>query len=84
MAEKARGRYNRLSTEVDVLAISADPDSILRISGGVRSQSSDYKLVGRPGKYLPYTPSSISQRPIEAYRTLSLPPTLRLDDLTIA
>jgi hypothetical protein len=52
MAEEARGRYNRLSMEVDVLGISADPDSIISMFGEIRLRSSDYKLVGRPGKSL--------------------------------
>lgn len=60
MAEEARGRYNRLSMEVEVLGILADPDSIISMLDEIRSRLSDYKLVGRPGKYLLYTPSLIS------------------------
>jgi hypothetical protein len=52
MAEEARGRYNRLSTEVEVLGISADPDTIVWTLDEIRSRSWDYKLVERPGKSL--------------------------------
>jgi hypothetical protein len=46
-----------------VLGILADPDSIISMLSEIRSRSSDYKLVGRPGKSLPLRQSSNMARP---------------------